>query len=62
MGFGILFIGYILAFLMKIIPYGYIFELTGILLMIYAFTKLAEYHKYFKYAFFAAIAMILLAV
>ena len=59
MGFGILFIGYILAFLMKIIPYGYIFELTGILLMIYAFTKLSEYHKYFKYAFIASVAMLL---
>ena len=62
MGFGILFIGYVLTFLMKIIPYGYVFEIVGLLIMLYAFTKLSEYERTFKYPFFASFLLVALAI
>ncbi len=62
MGFGILFIGYVLAYLFILTPFGYFFELVGTGLMLYAFTKLAEYNKSFKYAFVAALPLLLIAL
>ena len=62
MGFGILFIGYILTFLMSFVSYGYFFELIGALLMVYAFTKLSEYNSKFKFAFVAALPLVITAL
>ncbi len=62
MGFGILFIGYVLAFFMSMTSYGYFFELVGVLLMVYSFTKLSEYNRKFKYAFLSAVLLALAAV
>ena len=61
MGFGILFIGYFLTFLMNRITYGYFFELLGILIILYASTKLIEYEKKFKYLFLSTIFLALLS-
>ena len=62
MGFGILFIGYILTFVMSLVSIGYLVELVGALLMIYAFTKLSEYNSSFKFTFAAAIPLVITAV
>lgn len=62
MGFGILFIGYILTFVMSLVSVGYLVELVGALLMIYAFTKLSEYNSNFKYTFFASIPLVITAL
>ena len=62
MGFGILFIGYILSFVMNIISYGYYFELIGLLLVLYASIKLMEYDKKFVYLLFSAIFLVLISV
>ncbi len=62
MGFGMLFVGYILTFLFVLTPFGYFFKLLGTALMAYSFTKLTEYNKSFKYAFFAAIPLFLIAL
>lgn len=43
MGFGLLFIGYFITFLMSINSFGFIFELVGYTVMLYAVSKLAEY-------------------
>lgn len=53
MGFGILFIGYILTYLLSMAgAYGCYPAIIGCLVMLYALTKLIEYEKTFKYAFF----------
>ena len=62
MGFGILFVGYILAFFMMLVTYGYFFELLGVLLMLYAFTKLSDYNANFKLAFIATLPLLLLSL
>ena len=62
MGFGIFFIGYILTFVLSIASYGYVFEFLGYLIMLFALTKLWEYNAKFKFPFFAAIPLILIAV
>ena len=62
MGFGTLFVGYILTYLFVLTPFGYFFELVGTALMLYAMTKLTEYNKNFRYAFFAAIPIMLIAL
>ncbi|MBE6600132.1 MAG: hypothetical protein E7640_02855 [Ruminococcaceae bacterium] len=62
MGFGTLFVGYILTYLFVLTPFGYLFELVGSALMLYAMTKLTEYNKNFRYSFFAAIPVVLIAL
>ena len=43
MGFGLLFIGFFVAFLMSVNNYGFIFEIVGYAIMLSAIGKLAEY-------------------
>ncbi len=58
MGFGILFIGYIITYLFWMIgSYGSYFAIIGCFIMLYALTKTAEYEPKFKYAFFSLIPL-----
>jgi len=43
MGFGLLFIGYFIAFLMSVHPYGWITQIIGFYIIFRALTKLFEY-------------------
>ena len=43
MGFGLLFIGYFIAFLMSLNSYGFAFEIIGFVIMLSAIGKLSEY-------------------
>jgi len=43
MGFGLLFIGFFVAFLMSINNYGFVFEIVGYAIMLSAIGKLSEY-------------------
>ncbi len=60
MGFGILFIGYIAAYIMSLAgAYGCFPATIGCIVMMYALTKLLDYEPYFKYAFFTLIPLTL---
>lgn len=61
MGFGTLFIGYVLAFFMSLVLYGYYIEFVGILLMLYAAIKLSEYEEKFRYLIFSTIFLLLIS-
>ena len=43
MGFGLLFIGYFLTFLTSLSPFGYVFSLVGMYVILCAIQKLSEY-------------------
>ena len=60
MGFGLLFIGYFMTYLMSVSYAGYLIRLAGYALMIYAFTKLMGYNRSFKLPLF--VSAILLCV
>ncbi len=58
MGFGLLFIGYLLTFLLSMAGgYGSYPAIVGCIVMLYATTKLVDYEPRFKYAFFSIIPM-----
>lgn len=60
MGFGILFIGYLLTYLLSMAgAYGCYPAIIGCAMMLYALTKLVEYEDTFKLPFFAALPMTL---
>ncbi len=60
MGFGLLFIGYLLTFLLSIAGgYGAFPAIGGCIVMLYAMTKLIDYEPRFKYAFFSLIPLAL---
>ncbi len=60
MGFGILFIGYIAAYIMSLAgAYGCFPAIIGCVVMLYALTKLVDYEPFFKYAFFSLILLTL---
>ncbi len=58
MGFGLLFIGYLMTFLLSMAgSYGCYPAIVGCIVMLYAATKLVEYEPRFKYVFFSIIPM-----
>ena len=60
MGFGILFIGYVAAYIMSLAgSYGCFPAIIGCIVMMYALTKLIDYEQFFKYAFFSLIPLTL---
>ena len=60
MGFGVLFIGYIAAYIMSLAgAYGSFPGIIGCMVMLYALTKLVDYEPFFKYAFFSLIPLTL---
>lgn len=57
MGFGILFIGYLLVSMGIFVPFGFVMRLGGYALMALAFLKLKEFQKAFIYPLIAALVM-----
>ena len=60
MGFGIFFIGYFFTFVSGLSNVYFFADIIGALLMLYSFTKLAQYNTYYKGAFGACVLFILL--
>ena len=58
MGFGLLFIGYFMTYLMSVSYAGYLIRFVGYALMIYAFTKLYGYNRSFKLPLFASVLLL----
>lgn len=62
MGFGLLFIGYLLAFLMSLNAYGYAFAILGYYIIFSALQKLSEYKHSFSYSLFPLCIMTILRI
>ena len=58
MGFGLLFVGYFVTYLMSVSMFGYLIRFVGYGIMIYAFTKLRKYNRTFDIALGAGIVML----
>lgn len=58
MGFGWLFIGYFVTTMMVINPYGYLIRPIGYAIMLYAFSRLKDYHRDFWYALAGSVLML----
>ena len=62
MGFGLLFLGYIAAFLMSLNSFGFVFRLTGCAIMLSALTKLTDFERSFNLARISCFGMALSAL
>lgn len=62
MGFGLLLFGYFLTFAFTISQAYFFADVIGALVMLYAFTKLAEYNRYFRGAAGAGVVFTILAL
>ena len=62
MGFGILFIGYLLVSLGVFVPFGFIMRLGGYALMAIAFLKLREFGKAFIYPLITSVIMTIYSI
>lgn len=62
MGFGLLFLGYFITFLMSMNPYGIVFRLIGFIVICRGACKLTAYNRYFVPVKFSAVALILLSL
>ena len=62
MGFGVLFFGYCITYIMALNPYGVLFRLFGYLLIVFGCKKLGEYEPRFKRASLLSIALFALTV
>ncbi len=62
MGFGLLILGYFLTFAFTISQAYFFADVIGALMMLYAFTKLSEYNRYFRGAAAAGMVFTLLAL
>lgn len=62
MGFGILFIGYLLSFFISLVNYGYVIRLAGYALMALALLKIREYGKEFTYPLIAVVALVVYGI
>ena len=62
MGFGILFFGYCITYIMALNPYGVLFRLFGYLLLCLGCKKLSEYEASFKRAAVLSTVLLLLTV
>ena len=60
MGFGILFIGYFITYVMSMNPIGVVFRILGYALMCKATAKLFEYDGQFKIAGYMSLSLALL--
>lgn len=60
MGFGILIFGYFLTFAFALSNYYFFADIIGALVMIFAFSKLSEYNRYFIGAMWACLAFLAL--
>ncbi len=57
MGFGLLFIGYAMTYLMSLNSFGFLFRLTGCAVMLAGISRLADYERKFFHAHLAVIIM-----
>lgn len=62
MGFGLLFIGYLLTFLLSMTSYGFIFRLLGILLLSFSLIKLRDYQIKFNYPLWCSFVLIITGI
>ena len=62
MGFGILFFGYCITYVMALNPYGVLFRLFGYVLLVLGCKKLSEYETKFKHASLFGVLLLLLTV
>lgn len=60
MGFGILLIGYFVTFAFSISSYYFFADIIGILIMLYGFSKLSRYNRYFVDAMVPALGLLVL--
>ena len=58
MGFGLLFTGYFMTYLMSVSYGGYFIRFAGYSLMLYSFTRLSKYNTSFKLPLYSAISML----
>ena len=58
MGFGLLFIGYFMTYLMSVSYAGYLIRFMGYVIMLFAFTKLYKYNRSFKLPLYASILLL----
>ena len=61
MGFGPLLFGYFAMYAFSISPYYFFADIIGALVAVYAFSKLAEYSRYFGGAMFGALGFLILS-
>ena len=61
MGFGPLLFGYFAMYSFSISPYYFFADIIGALVAVYAFSKLAEYSRYFGGAMFGALGVLILS-
>lgn len=61
MGFGILFLGYCVTYIMSLNTFGVVFRLFGAVLMLLGCRKLSEYDKKFGPAAYSLIALVLIS-
>ena len=61
MGFGWLFIGYFVSTMMTVNSFGYLIRPIGYVIMLYAFSRLKEYHRNFGYALLGGVLMLFLS-
>lgn len=62
MGFGILFFGYCITYIMALNPYGVLFRLFGYVLVVLGCKKLGEYEPRFKRAGLLGVSLLVLTV
>ena len=58
MGFGLLFVGYFMTYLMSVSYGGYLIRLAGYAFMLSSFKKLCGYNHSFRFPFYASFAML----
>lgn len=62
MGFGVLFIGYIVTYVFSMTNFNIYTDVAGVLIMVYGMYLLSRHNKFLKYAFFASAAMLIWGV
>ena len=62
MGFGLLFFGYFITYIMALNTFGAYFRFAGYLLMAYAATRLSEYHSRFIWSVYVSALLALMSV
>ncbi|MGI6167098.1 MAG: hypothetical protein ACOYIA_03040 [Eubacteriales bacterium] len=62
MGFGLLFIGYFIAFIMSINGYSFVFRLAGYVVMALALIRLRRFERRFYYAYLSSLLLIIFGI
>jgi len=62
MGFGLLFIGYFITFIMSINSFGFVFRLAGYVVIALSLMRLRRFERRFYYAYLSSLLMILFGI